>query len=45
MLKSKIDNGEAFNKFVELVEAQGGDVSYIHHPEKFEKATYCRIKS
>lgn len=40
MLKSKIDNGEAFNKFVELVEAQGGDVSYIHHPEKFEKARH-----
>lgn len=38
LLKSKIENGEAFNKLVELVEAQGGDVSYIHHPEKFEKA-------
>ncbi|MDY0209894.1 MAG: pyrimidine-nucleoside phosphorylase [Acholeplasma sp.] len=38
MLKEKIKNGEAFNKLVELVEAQGGDVSYIHQPEKFEKA-------
>ena len=29
-----------FNKLVELVEAQGGDSSYIHHPVKFEKAKH-----
>ncbi len=40
MLKEKIANGEAFNKLVELAEAQGGDTSYIHHPEKFEKAKH-----
>jgi pyrimidine-nucleoside phosphorylase len=40
LLKEKIANGEAFNKLVELVEAQGGDSSYIHHPEKFEKAKH-----
>lgn len=33
-----IENGEAFNKFCLMVEAQGGDVSYIHHPEKFPLA-------
>ncbi|PKK86794.1 MAG: pyrimidine-nucleoside phosphorylase [Tenericutes bacterium HGW-Tenericutes-8] len=38
LLKEKIQNGEAFNKLVELVKAQGGDTSYIYHPEKFEKA-------
>ena len=31
---------EALHKFVELVEAQGGDGSYILNPEKFPKAKY-----
>ena len=38
LLKSKIKNGEAFNKLIELVEAQGGDISYIKDPSKFKKA-------
>ena len=33
-----IENGKAFEKFKELVVRQGGDVSYIENPEKFEKA-------
>ena len=33
-----IKNGKAYEKFVELVGAQGGDVSYIENLEKFEKA-------
>ena len=33
-----IKNGKAFEKFRELVGRQGGDVSYIDNPEKFEKA-------
>lgn len=36
LLKEKIANGEAFEKLCEFVEAQGGDVSYIRNPEKFE---------
>ena len=39
LLKSKLHNGEAFNKLVELVKAQGGDDAYILNPEKFEKAS------
>ena len=35
-----IANGKAYNKFLELVENQGGDISYIRNPEKFEKAKY-----
>ena len=35
-----IENGTAFNKFKELVGRQGGDVSYIDNPEKFERANY-----
>ena len=36
MLKKVIADGSAFNKFKEMVKAQGGDVSYIDNPEKFE---------
>lgn len=35
-----ISNGKAYNKFLELVENQGGDISYIENPSKFEKAKY-----
>jgi pyrimidine-nucleoside phosphorylase len=38
MLHQAIENGAAFEKFCQMVEAQGGDVSYIRHPEKFEVA-------
>lgn len=33
-----INNGKAYNKFKELVEKQGGDISYIEDLQKFEKA-------
>ena len=33
-----INNGSAFEKFKELVGRQGGDVSFIDNPDKFEKA-------
>lgn len=36
MLKKVIADGSALNKLKEMVKAQGGDVSYIEHPEKFE---------
>lgn len=38
LLKSKIANGEALQKLVDLVKAQGGDASYILNPSKFHKA-------
>lgn len=37
-LKEAIESGAAFDKFVKMIEAQGGDISYILHPEKFELA-------
>ena len=40
MIMQAIRSGAAFEKFKEVVEAQGGDVSYIDNPEKFEKAKY-----
>lgn len=35
-LEAKIKSGEALQKLVEMIKAQGGDASYITHPEKFE---------
>jgi pyrimidine-nucleoside phosphorylase len=36
----KVKSGEAYNKFVELVQRQGGDISYIEDTNKFEKSKY-----
>ena len=42
----KITNGEAYNKFVQLVENQGGDISYLENTDKFEKSKYIlEVKS
>lgn len=38
LLKTQISNKEGLKKLIELVEAQGGDASYIIDPNKFEKA-------
>ncbi len=35
-----IENGKAYEKFLELVENQNGDIEYIKNPEKFSKAKY-----
>lgn len=35
-----IQNGKAYEKFKELVQNQGGDVSYLDNTEKFEKAKF-----
>ena len=35
-----LHNGNAYQKFVELVQNQGGDISYIENTDKFEKAKY-----
>lgn len=40
MVKEVIENGSALDKFATMVKAQGGDESYIYHPEKFRKAAY-----
>ncbi|MBR6229712.1 MAG: pyrimidine-nucleoside phosphorylase, partial [Eubacterium sp.] len=40
LAKEKIADGSAYEKFKELVENQGGDVSYIENPDRFEKAGY-----
>ena len=37
-----LTDGSALAKFKELVRTQGGDVSYIDHPEKFPQARHIR---
>ena len=39
MLKKAVESGAAFEKFRLMIEAQGGDVEYILHPEKFPMAS------
>ena len=35
-----IENGLAYNKFKEMVQNQGGDISYLEDTNKFKKAKY-----
>ena len=35
-----LKSGKAYDKFVQMVKAQKGDISYIENPSKFEKAKY-----
>ncbi len=35
-----INNGKAYNKFIELVQNQNGNIEYIKNVDKFEKAKY-----
>ena len=37
-----LTDGSALERFKKLVEAQGGDISYIDHPEKFPLAKHIR---
>lgn len=39
-MQEVLDSGEAYMKFLELVESQGGDVSYINDDSKFENAKF-----
>lgn len=38
--KEKIEDGEAFNKFLQIVELQGGNTKYIINPEKYPKPKF-----
>ena len=40
LLEEKLKNGEAFNKFVEFVKAQNGDINYILDPNKLPIAKH-----
>ena len=40
LIQENIVNGKAFEKLVQMVKNQGGDVSYLNDLEKFEKPKY-----
>ena len=42
MLREVIDSGKALDKLADFVKAQGGDESYVYHPEKFTLAMFKR---
>ena len=39
-IEQVISNGDAYKKFLQLVENQGGDIGYIENTEKFTNAKY-----
>lgn len=39
LLKLNIENGKAYNKLIEFIAAQGGDVSYLQNLDKFDVAS------
>jgi pyrimidine-nucleoside phosphorylase len=40
LAEAAVENGSAFEKFRQLVAAQGGDVSFVEQPGKMEQARY-----
>jgi pyrimidine-nucleoside phosphorylase len=40
VLAGLLDSGAAWKKFIEMVKAQGGDVSFVEHPDRWPKARY-----
>ena len=40
MMMQTIENKSAYNKFIELIHNQGGDISYIENTDRFEKAKF-----
>ncbi len=42
LIIDSIQSGKAYNKFLELVKNQNGDIEYIKDLEKFEKAKYIK---
>jgi pyrimidine-nucleoside phosphorylase len=41
--EEQINNGNAYEKFLEIVKAQGGNVSYIKNPDKYPKPLYSKV--
>ena len=40
--KKKIETGEAYKKFLEIVELQGGKINYITNPAKYPQSKFIR---
>lgn len=41
-MMDNIKNGKAYQKFLKMVERQGGDITYIENLDKFEKAKFVK---
>lgn len=41
LVKDALTSGRAFDVFVRMVKAQGGDISYVLEPDRFSKAKHC----
>jgi len=41
--KEVVKNGKAYEKFLQLVKIQGGDISYIEHPDKYSASKYSEV--
>lgn len=41
VMRGKIDSGEGLETFLKMVEAQGGDLSVVEHPERLPQAPVC----
>ena len=41
--KEQITNGYAFERFVEIVKAQKGDIKYLYNPGKYRKPKFKRV--
>lgn len=39
--QNAIGSGRALERLAAMVEAQGGDSSYVYHPEQFPRAAFC----
>jgi pyrimidine-nucleoside phosphorylase len=42
LARQALTSGAAWEKFVEIVEAQGGEVKYVQHPERYPKPKHRR---
>ncbi|NCD32328.1 MAG: thymidine phosphorylase [Spartobacteria bacterium] len=49
LLQAKLDSGEAFERFKEMIALQGGNIAQLDHPEQLPQARqvqpYCAIRS
>jgi pyrimidine-nucleoside phosphorylase len=40
LCKEMVRNGKAFSKFLQLAKRQGGDISFVEHPEKYPRSKF-----
>jgi len=43
LCRSVIQSGKAWDKFIQLVKTQGGDISYLHNTQKYPQCKYSKV--